>query len=220
MEDNRKNLQKHIRAASDWLQQADKSIEREEDLKGDLKLMLAKAELQNAEKHQDRSRLTKFLSFFTAAMIALAILWLNGDSEKISRLSKPSVSRIEVPDSPIIEENTSAETLSNLPALEISTEEVSDQKNLQEQVEVPSEQSPIYENAESYNANGELALDNESNTSSYYTNYTGAGNLNIYQSESISDTTVEADNTSSVVQAPTEDMQKLMQSAGQILHAE
>ena len=105
MEDKRKNLRKHIRAASDWLEQADKSIEREEDLRGDLKLMLAKAELQNAEKHQNRSRLTKVLSFATAALIALGIFWLNDEPENISQLTTSTVSTLNSPDKPSLEEN-------------------------------------------------------------------------------------------------------------------
>ena len=212
MEENRKDLRKHIKAATDWLQQADKSIERKEDLKGDLKLMLAKAELQNAEKHQNRSRLTKVLSFSTAALIALAILWINDSSEEISQLSTPSVSTSSAPDSPIQEEDKSNATL---PLPETTVEEsIIDQNDIQEQVDVPYEQPPVYENNEPYNINDEPTLDVESNAQAYYSS---TENLNIYHSESVPDTPKE---TMGMSAAPTEDMQKLMQSAGQILHAE
>ena len=216
MEENRKNLRKHIRAASDWLQQADKSIEREEDLKGDLKLMLAKAELQNAEKHQNRSRLTKVLSFFTAALIALGILWINDKPEEISQLSTPSVSTTNVPDSPIQEEDKTSVVL---PSLEIpveSTEETTTNQDVtQQQTDIEYEQPQIYENNESYNVNNEQpTFDSEPNAQAYYKS---TEDLNIYHSEPISNMTEEAN---SRALAPTEDMQKLMQSAGQILHAE
>ena len=212
MEDNRKNLRKHIRAASDWLQQADKSIEREEDLKGDLKLMLAKAELQNAEKHQNRSRLTRILSFATAALIALGVFWINDSPEEISQLSTPAVSTTNAPDLPIQEEDKPTAVL---PSPETPTQEVAiAQDTIQEQTDIPHEQPPIYEDNESYNVNSEPVFDREPTAQ---TPYTSAEDLNIYHSEPISNV---AEETIGMTSAPTEDMQKLMQSAGQILHAE
>ena len=219
MEDKRKNLLRHIKAASDWLQQADKSIEREEDLQGDLKLMLAKAELQNAEKHQNRSRLTKLLSFSTAALIALGILWVNDDSEKISQLTSSSVSATKVPDSPIVEDNKSNDSVS---LSEISAESSTDQENVKEQPESQFEQMSIYENEKSDKVNSESEIEWKSNTQFSYSESEVESiteELNTYHSEPITDTT-STYSTSLEVQAPTEDMQKLMQSAGQILHAE
>ncbi len=216
MEDNRKNLQKHIRAASDWLQQADRSIERKEDLKGDLKLMLAKAELQNAEKHQNRSRLTKIFSFATAVLIALAFSWVNDDSETISQLSTTSVATTTVPDSPIMEKNKSTDSS---PSIEIPKEEFVTDQN-QEQPQISYEQPPAYESAESETI--EVESDVENNTQPYYSEIESkpiAEDINIY-SESINEVTSESSGISLEAQAPTEDMQKLMQSAGQILHAE
>ncbi|MBR2179824.1 MAG: hypothetical protein IJ862_05475 [Selenomonadaceae bacterium] len=215
MEDNRKNLRKHIKAASDWLQQADKSIERKEDLKGDLKLMLAKAELQNAEKHQNRSRLTKVLSFATAALIAFGVLWVNDDKEEISQLSTPSISTTNIPDSPILEDNESAAPLSSA---ETPKEEVVTNQNIvQEQPEVSYEQPTIYDNIESDRLNNESLPNTESTQETYYSD---VENLNIYYSEPIPVVSSSPDIISPEVKAPTEDMQKLMQSAGQILHAE
>ena len=212
MEDNRKNLRKHIRAASDWLQQADKSIEREEDLKGDLKLMLAKAELQNAENHQNRSRSTKILSFAVALLIAFGILWVNDKPEELSQLSTPSISTTNVPDSPIQEEDKPTVTLTSpvIPAAEA----IITQDTIQEQADISYEQPSIYEDNESYSVNSEPIFDEESNNQS---SYTGAEDLNRYHSEPISDISEAAIGMTTV---PTEDMQKLMQSAGQILHAE
>ena len=216
MEDNRKNLQKHIRAASDWLQQADRSIERKEDLKGDLKLMLAKAELQNAEKHQNRSRLTKIFSFATAVLIALAFSWVNDDSETISQLSTTSVATTTVPDSPIVEKNKSTDSS---PSIEIPKEEFVTDQN-QEQPQISYEQPPAYESVESETI--DVESDVENNTQPYYSEIESkpiAEDINIY-SESINEVTSESSGISLEAQAPTEDMQKLMQSAGQILHAE
>ena len=61
IDDKRKNRRRHIKAASDWLIQAEKSIESKNDVQGDLKIMLAKAELQNAENHRSKTPLKKFL---------------------------------------------------------------------------------------------------------------------------------------------------------------
>ena len=221
MEDKRKNLRRHIKAASDWLQQADKSIERKEDLQGDLKLMLAKAELQSAEKHQNRSCLTKILSFSTAALIALGIFWVNDDSEKVSQLTSSSVSTTKAPDSPILEVNKATDSLSL--SAEIPAESNADQENAKEQIESQFEQSSIYESEESDKNDGESEFGWKSNTQFSYSEIEAESiteDLNIYHSEPIPDTTSESYSTSLEVQAPTEDMQKLMQSAGQILHAE
>lgn len=46
---DRRSQRNHIRAARDWLGQADDSLAQEKDVQGDLKLMLAKAELARME---------------------------------------------------------------------------------------------------------------------------------------------------------------------------
>ena len=221
MEDKRKNLRRHIKAASDWLQQADKSIEREEDLQGDLKLMLAKAELQNAEKHQNRSRLTKILSFSTAALIALGILLVTDDSEKNFQLTTSSVSTTtKVPDSPIEEEK---KTIDSLSLSEIPAESAADQTSVKEQIDPQSFQSQLYESEAADTISNEPESELKPNAQSSYSELEEeliTEDLNTYRSEPIPYTTSESYITSSEIQAPTEDMQKLMQSAGQILHAE
>lgn len=45
MSDRRRTQKNHIRAARNWLGQAEHSLDQENDVQGDLKLMLAKAEL-------------------------------------------------------------------------------------------------------------------------------------------------------------------------------
>lgn len=56
MSDRRKEQKNHIRAARNWLGQAEHSLEHENDVQGDLKLMLAKAELSRVEDSQSVSR--------------------------------------------------------------------------------------------------------------------------------------------------------------------
>lgn len=50
--DKHKMVRNHIAAAKGWLSQAEKSLEQENDIRGDLNLMLAQAELQSAQEKQ------------------------------------------------------------------------------------------------------------------------------------------------------------------------
>ena len=49
MADRRKTQKNHIRAARDWLGEAEHSLDHENDIQGDLKLMLARAELSQVK---------------------------------------------------------------------------------------------------------------------------------------------------------------------------
>lgn len=48
--DNRSRLKHHVRAAKEWLGRAEDSLNRSEDVRGDLNLMLARAELARAQE--------------------------------------------------------------------------------------------------------------------------------------------------------------------------
>ena len=134
MEEKRKNLRRHIKAATDWLQQADKSIEQEDDVKGDLKLMLAKAELKNAEKHQNSSRLIKFLSFVTDAAIAFIVIYFGDDSSKeLTTNISPSSS---IKNSSAIDESV----VQNSPLPTTQSKE-----NIEESIQTANAPTPIYE---------------------------------------------------------------------------
>lgn len=50
MADENKQLKKHVHAAKEWLGKAEQSLDNDERLKGDLNVMLAKAELQRASE--------------------------------------------------------------------------------------------------------------------------------------------------------------------------
>ena len=60
MSDRRKTQTDHIRAARNWLGQAERSLEHENDVQGDLKLMLAKAELSRVEESPRVSRIRRW----------------------------------------------------------------------------------------------------------------------------------------------------------------
>ena len=62
MGDKRQKLKRHIRAAKEWLGQAENSLDKEDELSSELKIMLAKAELKRAaEADGARSRRRKIL---------------------------------------------------------------------------------------------------------------------------------------------------------------
>ncbi|MGM9540390.1 hypothetical protein [Anaerovibrio sp.] len=52
--DKHKTMRNHIAAAKGWLNQAEDSLEQENDIRGDLNLMLAQAELQRAQEKKSR----------------------------------------------------------------------------------------------------------------------------------------------------------------------
>lgn len=76
---NRRSQTEHIRAAREWLGRAEDSLAQENDVQGDLKLMLAKAELAHVGHCPASRRLIiwgrRALAFFAAAGLAAVILW-------------------------------------------------------------------------------------------------------------------------------------------------
>ncbi len=81
--ENRDQRRKHIQSAIDWLERADSSIAEEQDIKGDLNLMLAKAELQHEKENRKSSAvfsiakefLTRAGTFAVAGIIAAVIFY-------------------------------------------------------------------------------------------------------------------------------------------------
>ena len=76
---SRRSQTEHIRAAREWLGRAEDSLAQENDVQGDLKLMLAKAELAHVGNCPRSQRLIAWgrraLALLIAAGLALVILW-------------------------------------------------------------------------------------------------------------------------------------------------
>ncbi len=75
---DRRSQQNHIRAARDWLGRAEDSISRENDVQGDLKLMLAQAELAHVRSCPRSRRLLLWGRRFAALLVAIglvAVVW-------------------------------------------------------------------------------------------------------------------------------------------------
>ena len=76
MAKNRNTFRQHIRAARDWLGRAESSMDKKNDVRGDLNLMLAQAELQRA---RETKGLTKRASWLVRlAPLAAALLLVTG----------------------------------------------------------------------------------------------------------------------------------------------
>ncbi len=79
MSDERADTRRHVRAAREWLGRAENSLEREDNIRGGLNLMLAEAELQRAKETGEapgwRRWLFRVLPAVAAAGIAAAFLW-------------------------------------------------------------------------------------------------------------------------------------------------
>lgn len=99
MTDRRQKLKEHIRAAREWLGQAENSLEREDDVKGSLKILLAKAELQRAEETKRVSFWQRFLlraSPLAIAVVAAFVIWnfsSQDDNAALDATPAESVSR-------------------------------------------------------------------------------------------------------------------------------
>ena len=79
MTDKKKLYSEHITAAKDWLGKAEESIAKDNDLRSDLNIMLAQAELQRAKEKDDtaliRKRLKWILPWITAIGIAVGYVY-------------------------------------------------------------------------------------------------------------------------------------------------
>ena len=108
--DRRKKLKQHIRAAKEWLGQAEHSLEREDDIKSELKLMLAKAELKRADETdatvskkiaaKAKKTLRRIAPPVAAviAAIALGVLPANDDGEvSVSEKVPQSTPQVDTP---------------------------------------------------------------------------------------------------------------------------
>ena len=91
--------QQSIRAARDWLDEADASLSEGSGIRGDLKVMLAQAELRHAQENEPKTRwqvwqkrLTRLLPLTAAAVLAALAFWLTpavAPPEETAGLSMP-----------------------------------------------------------------------------------------------------------------------------------
>ena len=73
MTKKRQEVRHHISAAKDWLNQAEDSINLENDVRGDLNLMLAQAELKRAQETKPQSLWLTWLKRLAPVTLAVCI---------------------------------------------------------------------------------------------------------------------------------------------------
>lgn len=76
MSDGRNRLKNHVRAAREWLGQAEHSLDNKEDIRGDLNVMLAQAELQRAKETKELMPMQRWL--YRLAPVAAAVILVMG----------------------------------------------------------------------------------------------------------------------------------------------
>ncbi len=74
MQDERNRLCRHIRAAREWLGQAEDSLKAEQDVQGDLKLLLARAELQHVHEKRRLMDMGKRVLFVVPLFLVLLLV--------------------------------------------------------------------------------------------------------------------------------------------------
>lgn len=68
-----KKIRQHITAAKGWLSQAEDSLAQENDIQGDLKLMLAQAELRRAQEKNDKKLCVRWFKKLAPGIFACGL---------------------------------------------------------------------------------------------------------------------------------------------------
>ena len=191
---DRKQLRQHIRAGRDWLGEADASLEHENDVRGNLRLMLAQADLQRAKEALPRAVWKRWgmrlLPLMVAMILFMGALWLHSVIHIGEGGSPTESASSHAPANPMETRQESATAAEDQPVFEEGKKPI---PPISEEITVPSEPAgeamlPIREEIRPREAGTAPEISKE-----------------------------ESGNTSNV---PTENMQKLMQSAGKVLRAE
>ena len=101
MAEEREKICAHVKAAKDWLGRAESSLEKAEDVRGGLNLMLAEAELQRARETRKGKRFARFLAPALAVLLALG-------GVALQRSAEPTASSAEKSPAAIVRQGTTA----------------------------------------------------------------------------------------------------------------
>jgi len=140
MSDEKKGMKKHVTAAREWLGKAEQSFDQENEIKGDLNVMLAQAELQRAQETKT-GRITRIYFWFRTlaavmtAGIIIAVGWNSLYHTSTTHLTSQQSTPVQ----------TAAED-------QLKTDqEISKLPSQQTAVVIPSEQKTIHEAGEKSN---------------------------------------------------------------------
>ena len=190
MAEERERICAHVKAAKDWLGRAESSLEKAEDVRGGLNLMLAEAELQRARETRKGKRFARFLAPALAVLLALGGIALQ-------RSAEPTAAPAEKSSAAIVGQGTTAHEETGSAAL---AERMGSAANLSEsrEIELPvmparAQESPMAQ------AQGQVQF------------------VEPPQPQPALEQQTEKPKQPPAASPPTEDMQKLMVTAGRVL---
>ena len=190
MAEEREKICAHVKAAKDWLGRAESSLEKEEDVRSGLNLMLAEAELQRARETRKGKRFARFLAPALAVLLALG-------GVAMQRSAEPTASPAEKSPAAIVGQGTTVHAEMESAAL---AERMGSAANLSEsrEIELPimparAQESPMAQ------TQGQAQFAEPP------------------QPQPVLEQQTEKPKQTSAAAPPTEDMQKLMVTAGRVL---
>ena len=190
MAEEREKICAHVKAAKDWLGRAESSLEKAEDVRGGLNLMLAEAELQRARETRKRKRFARFLA------PALAMLLVLG-GVALQRSAEPTAAPAEKSSAAIVGQGT---TIHEEKGSEALAERMGAATNLSESREIELPVMPVrVQESPMAQAQGQVQFAEPS------------------QPQPALEQQTEKPQQTSAAAPPTEDMQKLMVTAGRVL---
>ena len=190
MAEERERICAHVKAAKDWLGRAESSLEKEEDVRGGLNLMLAEAELQRARETRKRKRFARFLA------PALAMLLVLG-GVALQRSAEPTAAPAEKSPAAIVGQGT---TIHEEKGSEARAERMGAATNLSESREIELPVMPVrVQESPMAQAQGQVQFAEPS------------------QPQPALEQQTEKTKQVPAASPPTEDMQELMVTAGRVL---
>lgn len=190
MAEEREKICAHVKAAKDWLGRAESSLEKEEDVRGGLNLMLAEAELQRARETRKGKRFARFLTPALAVLLALGGIVLQRSAEPTAAPAEKSSAAIVGQGTTIYEEKGS----------EALAERMGSAANLSESREIELPVMPVQaQESPMAQAQGQVQF------------------VEPPQPQPALKQQMEKPKQTSAASPPTEDMQKLMVTAGRVL---
>ena len=190
MAEERERICAHVKAAKDWLGRAESSLEKAEDVRGGLNLMLAEAELQRARETRKGKRFARFLAPALAVLLALG-------GVALQRSAEPTASSAEKSPAAIVGQGT---TIHEEKGSEALAERMGAATNLSESREIELPVMPVrVQESPMAQAQGQVQFAEPS------------------QPQPALEQQTEKTKQVPVASPPTEDMQELMVTAGRVL---
>ena len=190
MAEEREKICAHVKAAKDWLGRAESSLEKEEDVRGGLNLMLAEAELQRVRETRKGKRFARFLAPALAVLLALG-------GVALQRSAEPTAAPAEKSPAAIVGQGT---TIHEEKGSEALAERMGAATNLSESREIELPVMPVrVQESPMAQAQGQVQFAEPS------------------QPQPALEQQTEKPKQTSAASPPTEDMQKLMVTAGRVL---